>query len=208
MDTALQIFLVINVFFIGALSVLGWQYFRAHKHPPEKSAIQQPVELPKEVKERLLQAAQLDFETVLRKTGRELQHDQLQLADKLTERLDKLGNTIVDDEMKRYRAKLDELRTNAESTIARAHAETEQHQNDLDAAMEKRRSEIEAQMQAEAKATTEKMQRELDTKLSDAMLAFLTETLQHNIDIGAQQNYLLSVLEEHKQELIEGVTHE
>lgn len=211
MDTTiLTVFLLVNAFVIGVLVVLGAQYLLAHKRG--KAALaplsRQEVSLPPEIRERLLQAAELDFQNVLAKTGNELQREQTMLADQLNSRLDELGTAIVDDEMKRYRAKLDELRSRAERNLAGAHAETEAHQNEIDATLEKTRSEIEAQLRKDAEGDREKLRAQLDMKLSDAVVAFLMETLTHNIDIGAQHNYLLSQLEEHKQELIDGVVAE
>jgi hypothetical protein len=46
---------------------------------------------------------------------------------------------------------------------------------------------------------------QLEEKLSDAVSSFLLEALQHSVDLGAQAQYLTTVLEEHKAELIEGV---
>lgn len=43
--------------------------------------------------------------------------------------------------------------------------------------------------------------KQIDTKLADAVTSFLVETLQHNVDLGAQSDYLTSKLEEHKDEL-------
>lgn len=211
MDTTLlTVFLLVNAFVIGVLVVLGAQYLLAHKRgkAAPAPASRQEVSLPPEIRERLLQAAELDFQNVLAKTGDELQREQTMLADQLNTRLDELGTAIVDDEMKRYRAKLDELRLRAERNLAGAHAETEAHQNEIDATLEKTRSEIEAQLRKDAEGDREKLRAQLDLKLSDAVVAFLMETLTHNIDIGAQHNYLLSQLEEHKQELIDGVVTE
>lgn len=205
--TILITFLLINAFVIGMLVVLGFQYLRAHRggRAPLSQTIAPKAELPPEVRERLLQAAELDFQNVLARTGHELRQDQTMLADQLNRRLDQLGNTIVDDEMKRYRSKLDELRRRAENTIAGAQAETQAHQNEIDAALEKTRSEVEAQLRKVAAEDREKLRSQLDVKLSDAVVAFLMETLAHNIDIGAQHNYLLSQLEEHKHELINDI---
>jgi hypothetical protein len=48
----------------------------------------------------------------------------------------------------------------------------------------------------------------MDTKLADAVTSFLMETLQHNVDLGAQSAYLTAMLDEHKDELVKGVKHE
>ena len=43
---------------------------------------------------------------------------------------------------------------------------------------------------------------QLDTKIADGIASFLVETLQHNVDLGAQTAYLTAQLEEHKADLI------
>jgi hypothetical protein len=55
-------------------------------------------------------------------------------------------------------------------------------------------------------AEKQKMIELMDTKLADAVGSFLVETLQHNIDLGAQTAYLTAQLEEHKAELVKGVS--
>jgi hypothetical protein len=37
--------------------------------------------------------------------------------------------------------------------------------------------------------------------LGDAVASFLIDTLQHEVDLGAQTNYLIKTLDEHKDEL-------
>jgi len=39
---------------------------------------------------------------------------------------------------------------------------------------------------------------QIDTKLTDAVTSFLNETLQHNVDLGSQTDYIIGMLEEHK----------
>ena len=54
----------------------------------------------------------------------------------------------------------------------------------------------------------EKLIQQIDTRLADAVTSFLIETLGHNVDLGAQNKYLIEMLEEHKPELIKGVKDE
>lgn len=210
-DTLLIAFLLVNVFAVGALTVLGVQYLRAHRkntHPQPVPTASDTSTLPEDIRQRLVEAAVLDFQNMLTRTGRTLHRDQAELVDDLNRRLDSMGNKIVDDEMKRYRSKIDELRKKAETSLSSATAETATHQNQIEAELEKHRAELEAKLRADATAAREKLKAQLDVKLSDAVVAFLIETMGHNIDIGAQHNYLLSQLEEHKQELIGGITED
>ena len=53
-------------------------------------------------------------------------------------------------------------------------------------------------MQAELEAQKAQLIAQIDTKLADSVVAFLVETLQHDVDLGAQTQYLTKMLDEHK----------
>lgn len=198
--TFLQIFLLINVFIIGALSATAirhaWAHFRPRPIKPEKPA-PQPVHLPPEVKERLLEKAQEDFKAILDKSANELQADLQSTASDLNKQLEKLGETVVTSETQRYQTMLEALRVQAETIITTAQTDIKDHQTDL-----------KAKLTDNINAEKEQLIAQLDTKLADAVSSFLTETLQHNVDLGAQVPYMLSTLEEHKAELIKGINDE
>lgn len=60
----------------------------------------------------------------------------------------------------------------------------------------------------EVTAERQRLTTQINTKLSDAVASFLTETLQHKVDLGAQSEYLVTMLEDHKGELLKEVTDE
>ncbi len=98
-----------------------------------------------------------------------------------------------------FEAKLVELQTSIEGTLTNRQAE-------IDQLLDKRRKELEAQLEAEMTAQKQHLVTQLDTKLADVVSSFLTETLQHDVDLGAQETYLLSQLEAHKEELKKGLS--
>lgn len=198
--TFLQIFLLINVFIIGALSATAIRHAWAHFHPrPAKvdKPTVQPVHLPPEVKEKLLEKAQADFKAILDKSANELQTDLQTTATELNKQLEKLGDAVVTSEAERYKTMLEALRVQAETVITTAQSDIKDHQTDL-----------KAKITDNVKAEQEHLIAQLDTKLADAVSSFLTETLQHNVDLGAQVPYMLATLEEHKAELIKGINDE
>ncbi|HCR55591.1 TPA: hypothetical protein DIV49_01330 [Candidatus Saccharibacteria bacterium] len=93
-----------------------------------------------------------------------------------------------------FEAKLNELQTTLETTLTNRQAE-------LDRALAERRGQLEAQLEKEMTAQKTFMMQQIDTKAADVLASFLTETLQHEVDLGAQEAYLLSQLEAHKEEL-------
>jgi F0F1-type ATP synthase membrane subunit b/b' len=195
----LQVFLYLNIFLIGVLVVLAVQHAYAHFKPHEHDAEhhrQQPEggHLPPAVRQQLLEDAQKDFERVLRRSAAELQQDLENSSESIKKQLDKFSKGTVAGELEQYRAKIAELEKQTESVIGGMHQEITSHQDDL-----------KAKIIEEVEAEKQRMLQQIDTKLADAVASFLSETLQHNVDLGAQSAYLMSVLEEHKSELAKEV---
>lgn len=206
----LQIILLVTFFLIGAVSVTAARHAYAHFKPredddkPRKNA-QQPVRLPTEVKERLLEASEAKFQTIINHSSAELEYDLKTTAAKLNSRLDKLGSEIVGEEMKRYRMDLEQLRKQTEANIEGAQKDITAHQADLKARIDARRAELEARMNEEITAEKQVLAQLANTKLADAVASFLVETLGHNVDLGTQTAYLTAMLEEHKDEIVKGI---
>lgn len=203
--TFLQILLIINVFIMGSLVTIAvrhaYAHFRPEAHEPEKPHQSvQPVRLPADVKERLLKVAQANFQTILDRSAAELQRDLKTTTSQLNKHLEKLGTDIISDEMNRYHNDLEQLRKQAENTIVSAQSDITEHQTELKAKLAERQTELEAQLVENMKAEQQQITKDIDTKLADAMASFLLETLQHNIDLGAQGTYLIATLEDHKTE--------
>jgi len=212
--TFLQIFLLINVFLIGAVFATAlrhaYAHFRPHSHDSEKihQTAAQVVHLSPKVRDSLLQSAQDKFQTILNHSAEQLERDLKATVEQLNSRLEKLGTEIVGDEMRRYRMDLDQLRKQTEANITGAQTEITEHQTDLKAKIDKKQAELEAKLVEEIANEKKILIQQIDTKLADAVASFLTETLGHNIDLGAQSTYLTSMLEEHKTELIKGINDE
>jgi uncharacterized membrane protein len=199
--TFLQIFLLINVFIIGALAATAirhaYAHFRPAKHDAEKRVIPQGGHIPPAMREQLLKNAEESFMTILDRSGKQLEHDLQTTTVALNKQLEKLGSEIVTSETERFHTILQDLRAQAETIVTSAQAEISVHQSDI-------KVQLTESMEVEKKRLIE----QIDTKLADAVASFLTETLQHNIDLGAQSGYLTSLLEEHKDELIKGIKDE
>lgn len=198
----LQLFLFVNVFIVGALTALALQYayahFRPHKHKDDgPHPAKQTVSLSPAMREHLIEQAQTNFQAVLNRSATELGHNLKDTTIELNKELEKLGDQIINDEMKRYQADLEKLRQAAEATISGAQDQIDSHQTDL-----------KAKLAEEIATEKERMIKQIDTKLADAVMSFLMETLQHNVDLGAQTPYLTAMLEEHKAELTKGVSDE
>jgi len=209
----LQLFLLLNVFLIGALTATAVRHAKAHFRPvPVETKKPHPTEqeahLPAAVKERLLQAAQVKFQAVLDHSADDLQRDLKTTSIQINKHLEKLGVAIVTSEMQRYRTLIDELREQSETTAVGGQSKLAEHQAELSARLDERQIELEAKLSDEMTAEKQRLTQQVDTKLADAVASFLIETLQHNVDLGAQSTYLTAMLEEHKAELTKGITDE
>jgi hypothetical protein len=209
----LQALLLINVLLIGvALAVAvqhAYAHFRPHINEVKKvSSNQQNAHLPPELRKKLLLIAQSNFQAILNRSADELQHDLKVTASRLDKQLEQLGSAIVSEEMKRYQSGLEVLRQSTESGITAAQSDIAAHQAELNAKLAERQAELEAKLIDDMEVEKQQLVSQLDTKLADAVAAFLVETMGHNVDLGAQSEYLTAMLEEHKLELTKGVYDE
>lgn len=210
----LQIFLLVNVFLIGALTAVAirhaYAHFRPAHHEEEKPHHITPptAHLPPAVRDQLLHTAKANFQVVLERSADQLQHSLDSTTVQLNKQLEKLGTKIIEDETERYHTTLDLLRKQAETAINGAQSEITQHQTDLQAKLVEHQAKVEAELTAKMTAEHQQLMQQIDTKLADAVTSFLFETLQHNVDLGAQSSYLTAMLEEHKDELTKGVKNE
>lgn len=220
--TFLQIFLLVDVFVMGAIGAISIHHLislvharREAKfvaaHPIEPDKPHTPVETVKLspiVKAKLLEVAQTNFQKILNKSADELQIDLKQTTAKLDQQLQRLGAEIIATEMKRYKNDIDKMRLTADTNLANAQTDINKHQTDLRAKLEARQTELETKLTADIKAEQDRLMAAIDTKLSDAVISFLIETLGHDVDLGAQSNYLIKTLEEHKDDFKKGLKDE
>lgn len=214
MSVFLQVFLLINVFLIGALTAVAIRHalahFRPNRHDGDKTRQQavEPLHLPAATRERLLKASELKLQAILDRSGDQLERSLHETTGRLDRQLERLGSKIISDEMTRYNKALDELQAHTQLSISGAQNEITQHQEELKAKLAERQAELEAQLANEMALKKEQLTKELDTKLADAVTSFLIETLQHEVDLGAQSAYLTKMLDEHKEEITKGIKSE
>jgi hypothetical protein len=84
-------------------------------------------------------------------------------------------------------------------------AELTQYKQTLEQDMAAKILAREQAMTSELSAQKQQLIAALDSRLTDTISAFLTETLGNEVDLGAQAPYLVAMLEERKAELLKGV---
>lgn len=163
------------------------------------------------------------------KLKRKLAEKQAEFDEKLS-----LYRTALDAKLAEHRAKLEAELTERQNEYARAKTESlariTREQSELEASIKereaafaKRQAELdsklaeqqkiylekqaaaEAKMVEDMKLKRDELSRQIDARLSEAVASFLTDALQYNIDLGSQGDYLVQVLEQHKDELKRGL---
>jgi F0F1-type ATP synthase membrane subunit b/b' len=198
----LGVFLLLDVFVMGLLTSLairhGYAHFRPLKHDAEKSNLAAMNEtLPPALKEHLLKSSQEQFQTMLNHSVDQLHQNLESTSEQINNLIKRLATEVVSDELAHYRQDLAKLHEQAEKDFGGIKKEMDDHQVELKA---RAAQEIETEKQ--------RLIKQIDTKLADAVGSFLTETLQHNVDLGSQASYLLEVLEEHKADFMKEVADE
>lgn len=204
----LQLFLGFDIFLIGIFSSTAVRHAYAHFRPRAKAEAEEeklkiehkaikPGQLPAALREHLLEVAQADFQHVLKSASEELQKDLQYTADHINKQIEKMGNETVSNQIEQYLVKLAAIQKQTEDQLLGANDELTKYQ-----------SELRQKVTEEVAAEKQTLVRQLDTKVADAVQSFLLEAMQHNVDLGAQSTYLTKMLEEHKSELIKGISDE
>lgn len=200
--TFLQIFLIINAFILGGLVTVAVQHayahFRPHKDEEKKPvAVDRSAHLPPAVREQMITEAKAKYQSMLDKSALELEKDLGSTANILTTQLHKIGGKIVNDELEQYKYALRDMHVQADAAINGGRKDIETY-----------RDEMKTKLAAEMEAEKLRLTTQIDTKLSDAVVSFLIETLQHDVDLGAQAPYLTKTLEAHKEEFKQGIRND
>jgi predicted metal-dependent hydrolase len=172
-----------------------WPRRRQAEAPPEEAT--EGAVLPEELKQQLVMSSQRNFESTLNQSVEKLHKDLQVTTEHINNLVMRVATEIVSGELEKYRNEFQQLHQQAASDM-----------NGISDEITKHKAELEAKLAQEAEAEKQKLAKQLDTKLGDAVASFLLETLQHNVDLGNQNQYLISMLEEHKADFKKEVTDE
>ena len=211
----LEIFLVVNALLIGVVATLAVQYGLAHRRSTKQpKASQQNVPVPAAVRERIAKQAEENFQGIVNRSALQLQRDLGATGTQLNKLLEKFGSEVLDDEMRLFRDNVADIRATTQGALSGAQDQIAVQQKaileslatrqaDLDAKLSQRQTELEADLEQSCATQKVALVTRLTDKMNDAVLAFLLETLGHEVDLGAQADYLVATLEANKAELLE-----
>lgn len=135
----------------------------------------------------------------------ELNERQAELEARLAKHHAEL-RTGFNERQEKIEAELTRHQTELESSLKQREVSLAKVQTELDASLLQRKQELEAVLNDEMTKKRAFLASQLETKLNDAISSFLLQALPHNIDLGAQVPYITALLDEHKKELVEGVS--
>jgi F0F1-type ATP synthase membrane subunit b/b' len=197
----LQILLALQVFAIGALTAVAVGHYYRNIKPRKNQAItrtgEEPPQIPESFRQDMLKLAEANFQNAVKSSSVKLQRELEGSGEDINNLLKKLAVEIVDKELGHYHQELSKLLSQAASQLGGVREEIAKHQVEL-------KNQVAKEMETEK----QNLIKQMDTRLADAVGSFLSETLQHNIDLGSQSKYLIDQLEQHKAELIKGVSGE
>lgn len=215
-----QIIIAANAFLVGIVSILAVQHGRAHfkGKKPELPSQSGTASTAPQLRQQIMAKAQERYNTVLEQSAATLSENLNATTAELTSTLTEIGSNILEQEIKLFGEKLASLRQSSEHMLDGANGTIAKQQADVEAELQQYKAKLEQDMAAKMTAREQAMNADLaaqkqqmvaalDTKLSDAVSAFLTETLGNEVDLGAQTPYLLQTLEERKKELL-GEVHD
>lgn len=193
MSILLQIFIYVDVFIIGIAVAIAYRHAYAHYHPTVKAkpqhVVSEATRLTQSAREKLLLEAEQKFQQILQHSADQLTKDLDLTAERINVTVKKLSADIITKELEGFQQLFRDYQAKTTQDLESTKAQTAKYQEELKARLDEQ-------------ATTEKQRlvATIDNKLSDVIMSFLADSMQHEIDLGGQMDYLMSTLEEHKAE--------
>ena len=151
---------------------------------PRLARITQPTA--EELDRRLGEAYSAEIDRATKTFGTDL----AATSTKLTEQVSRLTTTVIEEELEAYQKTLQEVREVAAQAMDQIHA-----------TVEKQRVELRHGMEAELAAEKQRLADKFDAKFGDVVSSYISESLGSGVDLGAQMQFILTNLEEHKEEI-------
>lgn len=200
MNIFLQLFLYLDVFIIGAVFSVAIRHAREHYKTkqevmPKKTAKTDGV--PPKLREKLIEEAGEKYLHILNSEAEKLDSELSITGEKINSTVKKLAADIITKELEGFQAMFQKYQQQAAQDLDATKSQTEQY-----------RQELKVKVEAEIETEKQRMVAMIDSNLSDAVMSFLVEALGHKVDLGSQSQYLIEMLESHKEELKKAVNNE
>ncbi|GAC1369234.1 MAG: hypothetical protein NVSMB39_0820 [Candidatus Saccharimonadales bacterium] len=154
------------------------------KRQPKPMAVSQPTA--EELDARLREAYSAQIDSATKTFGTDL----AATSTRLSEQVSRLTTTVIEEELEAYQKTLEQVREVATQAMDQIH-ET----------VEKQRAELRQGMESELAAEKQRLADKFDAKFGDVVSSYISESLGSGVDLGAQMQFILTSLEEHKAEI-------
>lgn len=135
-------------------------------------------------------AARNNYKVLLEQTNSYFKSDMEKTSRRLGEQVTNLTTIVIEKELDNFHKVLSDVNKSATTTLSQ-----------IQEVLEKRRGELEQQMQSEIADEKARLLKKFDERLADIVSSYLVESLGQGVDLGAQTAYIIRNLEEHKEEL-------
>ena len=201
MNIFLQIFFYFDVFIIGALCATAARHAYAHFRPhpdsgakPEHPAGLKEPPLSKEVRDKLLLDSQQRYQTILDRSAEQLSKELGVTTEKINDTVKKLAAEIITKELEGFEQLFKQYQQQTVEEFDGAKSQGDAYQ-----------AELKQKLDAEAEKERQRLSELIDNKLADSVMSFLVEAMQHEVDLGAQSDYLIKLLDKHKEEFKQAI---
>lgn len=161
-------------------------------HAGAKSAVD-PSQLPRLTEqdlEQLKTQARQAFQTAVDEGATTFHADLQGTSEQLNKLIIRITTDVVERELEEYRKSLKDAREHALESL-----------QNMQTAVDTKRKDLEADLDAELVKRREALSARIDKKLGAAVAAYIVESLGQGADLGAQRKFMLESLERHKPDL-------
>ena len=165
------------------------QVDKTHAGSQQSSSVEMP-RLTEQDLEQLKTQARQAFQTAVDEGATTFHADLQKTSEQLNKLIIRITTDVVEKELDEYRSNLKTARENALNSL-----------QEMQTAVDSKRKDLEADLDAELVKRREALSARIDKKLGAAVAAYIVESLGQGADLGAQRKFMLESLERHKADL-------
>ena len=189
------LYLGLGLLAVSVLALVLVYRRQIHPHLPNKQeeskapVVVTPVITPPTAAELEAQL-KLAYEHQISTASAQLGVDLKATSGRLSEQVERLTTSVIEEELESYKHTLEEVRKVATETMQQIHQ-----------AVEDQRTELHASMEAERAEERKRLVAQFDTRLGDIVASYVAESLGGGVDLGSQLQYITQTLETNKEEI-------
>jgi primase-polymerase (primpol)-like protein len=175
------------------LAIVLWQSHRlrrAAERAAQESAQRKPLRITQPTAEELENRLREAYSAEIEKSTKTFGTDLAATSTRLSEQVSRLTTTVIEEELQAYQKTLQEVREVAIQAMDQIHT-----------TVEKQRVELRHGMESELAAEKMRLVDKFDAKFGDVVSSYISESLGSGVDLGAQMQFILTNLEEHKADI-------